>query len=95
MYGYNQISLLYLSEFLTAITHPTTKIINRVRAMSGFMKSIISIVIKFDTLAIQKKNPLTTSDLTPPFSISIKARETNELKPALKTMITKIKKYRF
>ena len=57
--------------------------------------STISIPRRLNTLATQKKKPLITNELIFYFSISTKARDTKELKPARSTMITKIKKMRF
>ena len=66
--------------------------VSKKRQRSVEIRSTISIVKKLDTLATQKKKPLMISDFIPSFYISMKARETKELKPALRTIIMKIKK---
>ena len=66
--------------------------IKAMRLISVSIRSTISMVMKFDTLAIQKKKPLMMSDFIPFFYISMKARETKELKPALRTMMINIRK---
>ena len=92
----NQIFRLQICSYLfTATTHITTKSDNKNRLRSVLLKSTKVIVMKFDTFAIQKKKPLTISDFMPSFYISIKESDTKELKPALKTMMRKIKKYKF
>ena len=77
---------------MTTKTHKAAEAVNRKRLRSVGKKSMTSIVTKLETFAIQKKNPLTISDFIPYFYISIKANETNELKPALSTMMMKIRK---
>ena len=66
--------------------------VNKKRQISVEIRSTISIVKKLETFAIQKKKPLMISDFIPSFYISMKARETKELKPALSTIIIKIRK---
>ena len=69
--------------------------VRMVRLKSVGMMSTSSMPIRLTTLATQKKKPLITKELIFSFSISTKASDTNELKPARSTMITKIRKARF
>ena len=66
--------------------------VNKKRQISVEIRSTISIVKKLETFAIQKKKPLMISDFIPSFYISMKARDTKELKPARSTIMIKIRK---
>jgi hypothetical protein len=70
-------------------------VLNTIKLISVGTISTSSIPKRLKRLATQKKKPLIINELILSFSISTKARDTKELKPALRTMITKIKKMRF
>ena len=92
----NQIFVLHICSYLfTVTTHIITKSDSKNKLRSVLVMSTKVMVMKFDTFAIQKKKPLTISDFIPSFYISMKESDTKELKPALKTIIRKIKKYKF
>ena len=75
--------------------HITTIELNTNRLTSVGKTSTSYIPTKFITFATQKKNPLMINELMFSFYISTKAKDTKELKPALRMMMTKIKKIRF
>ena len=67
----------------------------KLRLISLLTRSTISVVAKLTTLATQKNIPLIITLGMPDFSISMKAKETKALYPALSIMIKKINKLRF
>jgi hypothetical protein len=69
--------------------------VRMVRLRSVGRISTIYMPMRLTTLATQKKKPLMTKELIFSFSISTKASDTKELKPALSTMMTKTRKTRF
>jgi len=90
--------ILIFSSMLTFLTlniHIPTIALNKNKLISVGTMSISSIPKRLKTLPTQKKKPLIINELIFSFSISTKARETKELKPALSTIITKIKNIRF
>jgi hypothetical protein len=83
-------SLLY--DQRTPQMHVPTAMCISNRLILVLAKSSICMNISLITLATQKKRPLTIKELSPSRSISMKAIETNELNPALRTIIKNIKK---
>jgi len=75
--------------------HITTIELNTDKLKSVGKMSTNYIPTRFITFATQKKNPLTISELMFSFYISTKAKDTKELKPALRTIMTKIKNIKF
>jgi hypothetical protein len=67
----------------------------RLMLISPSIKSTISVDPRLTTLATQKNMPLIMTDEMPESSISMKARDTNELNPARRMMMRAISKYMF
>lgn len=76
------------------IQRATSKVIMPI-LVSISTKSISYVVPKLTTFATQKNKPLTMTEGIPDFSISIKANDTKELKPALRIIMRKIIRYIF
>lgn len=67
----------------------TIKVIMPILA-SIYTRSKSYVVPKLTTFATQKNMPLTITEGMPDFSISMKAKDTKELNPALRMMMRKI-----
>lgn len=81
-------SLMYDSE-AKWMQSATIKVIIPILA-SISTRSTSYVVAKLTTFATQKNIPLTITEGMPDFSISMKAKDTKELKPALRIIIRMI-----